>query len=89
MSGEGQRERETQNPKQPPRSELLAWRLTGAGTHKPQDHDLSQSQMLNRLSHPGAPQQPFLNSHCPLVPDNLGFGHGLCDENGDLQRVSS
>ena len=27
----------------------------GARTHKPQDHDLSQSQTLNRLSHPGAP----------------------------------
>ena len=27
----------------------------GAQTHKPQDHDLSQSQTLNRLSHPGAP----------------------------------
>ena len=27
----------------------------GAQTHKPGDHDLGQSQMLNRLSHPGAP----------------------------------
>ena len=27
----------------------------GARTHKPQDHDLSQIRMLNRLSHPGAP----------------------------------
>ena len=30
-----------------------AWR--GAPTHGPQDHDLSWSQTLNRLSHPGAP----------------------------------
>ena len=27
----------------------------GAQTHKPRDHDLSRSEMLNRLSHPGAP----------------------------------
>ena len=27
----------------------------GARTHEPQDHDLSRSWMLNRLSHPGAP----------------------------------
>ena len=27
----------------------------GAWTHEPQDHDLSRSWMLNRLSHPGAP----------------------------------
>ena len=27
----------------------------GARTHEPQDQDLSQSQLLNRLSHPGAP----------------------------------
>ena len=26
-----------------------------AWTHGPRDHDLSQSQMFNRLSHPGAP----------------------------------
>ena len=30
-----------------------AWR--GARTHKPWDHDLNRSRMLNRLSHPGAP----------------------------------
>ena len=28
----------------------------GAGTDELQDHDLSQSQMLNQLSHPGAPR---------------------------------
>ena len=31
-----------------------AWR--GARTHKPWDHDLSQSWTPNRLSHPGAPK---------------------------------
>ena len=42
---------ETQNPKQ-----LQAPRAgCGAQTHKLRDHDLSQSWMLNRLSHPGAP----------------------------------
>ena len=27
----------------------------GAQTHEPRDHDLSQSQILNQRSHPGAP----------------------------------
>ena len=27
----------------------------GARTHRPRDHDLSRSRMLNPLSHPGAP----------------------------------
>ena len=31
------------------------WAWCGAQTHGLQDHDLSQSQMLNQLSHPGAP----------------------------------
>ena len=34
----------------------------GAWTHKPWDHDLSQSQMLNPLSHPGAPSLAVLKS---------------------------
>ena len=36
-----------------------AWH--GARTHEPWDHDLSQSRMLNQLSHPGAPRQGILN----------------------------
>ena len=31
------------------------WVPCGAQTHEPRDHDLSQSQTLNHLSHPGAP----------------------------------
>ena len=55
MNGGGsERERETQNPKQAPGSELSA--QCGACTHRLQDHDLSGSQMLNQLSHPGAPR---------------------------------
>ena len=34
-----------------------AWRR--ARTHEPWDHDLSQSRMLNPLSHPGAPDFTF------------------------------
>ena len=34
----------------------------GAQTHGPQDHDLSQSRPLNRLSHPGAPHSYVYNS---------------------------
>ena len=41
-----------------------AW--CGAQTHKPWDHDLSQSQMLNRLSHPGALR--FISSFPHLMP---------------------
>ena len=32
----------------------------GARTHKPLNHDLSWSQMLNQLSHPGTPRTPDL-----------------------------
>ena len=48
-----------------------------AGTHRPRDHDLSWSWMLNWLSHPGAPSDCFLNfsrlfhvliSHCCKSP---------------------
>ena len=38
-----------QAPSRQPRARCRAW------THKPWDHDLSWSQMLNQLSHPGAP----------------------------------
>ena len=49
------RERETQNLKllQALSCQHRDW--CGAQTHKPWDHDLSRSQMLNQLSHPGAP----------------------------------
>ena len=50
------RERETQNLKQAPGSERSAQSPTRGSTHGPRDHDLSRSQQLNRLSHPGTPQ---------------------------------
>ena len=53
--GEGQRARETQNPKQAPGSELSAASLTQGRNPQPWEHDLSWSLMLNWLSHPGAP----------------------------------
>ena len=45
-----------------------AW--PGTQSHEPRDHDLSQSQMLSQLSHPGAPRSGLLRgavwrSHCP------------------------
>ena len=55
--GEGQRETETQNPKQAPGSRLRAVSTepnNGARTHRPWDHDMSRSRTLSRLSHPGA-----------------------------------
>ena len=48
QAGEGQRERETEEPKQAPRWQQRARR--GARTHESRDHDLSQSQMLNRAT---------------------------------------
>ena len=55
MTGGGaERERETQNLKQAPCSELSAQSPMGAQTQELRDHDLSQSRMLSRLSHPGA-----------------------------------
>ena len=56
---EGQRERETQNPKQAPSSGCQHRAQRGARTHGVWDHDLSRSQMLNRLSHPGALSSAF------------------------------
>ena len=55
--GEGQRERETQNPKAGRLHALSCQHRArhGARTHKLRDHDLSPSRMLNQLSHPGAP----------------------------------
>ena len=53
-AGEGQRERETQNPKQAPSSELSAQPNTGLELTN-WDHDLSRRRTLNQLSHPGAP----------------------------------
>ena len=35
----------------------------GTQTHEPQDHDLSWSQMLNWLSHPGAPGNMHFKNH--------------------------
>ena len=57
ISGGGaERQRETQNPKQAPDSELSRQHRPqrGAQTHEPWDHDLSQSQMPNQLKHPDA-----------------------------------
>ena len=55
--GKGQRERERQNPKQALSCQHRA--RHGAQTHEPRDRDLSRSQTLNRLSHPGAPEVSF------------------------------
>ena len=56
-AGEGQRERETQNPKQAPGSELSAKSPTWVWNPWT---CLSHSWMLHRLSHPGTLQLRFL-----------------------------
>ena len=63
--GEGQREREAQNPKQAPSCQHRAW--CGTWTHELWDHDLRWSQSLNWLSHPGGPcLPPLMPSHSSL-----------------------
>ena len=64
-AGEGQRERETEDPKQ-----ALCWQQWArcqAWTHEPWDHALSRSQMFNQLSHPGAPNMQFWSCHSYLM----------------------
>ena len=74
----------------------------GAGTRELRDHDLSLSQTLNQLSHPGAPL--LLRSPVPSflpvsMPDNflltflpclslLHFGVSLCESFSDLHLTS-
>ena len=51
-----------------------AW--CGIWTHEPWDHDLSWSQMLNWLSHPGAPYGLFLNkAFSPSFPHTWKLFH--------------
>ena len=56
-AGEGQRQKETEDPKWALCYQHRARR--GARTHKLRDHDLSQSRTLNRPGRPGAPKFVF------------------------------
>ena len=49
-----------------------AWH--GARTHEPQDHALSWSRTLNRLSHPGAPGIWYLNLYWVIALLSLLWG---------------
>ena len=63
-TGEEERERETEDPKQ-----ALRWQQRaqcGVQTHELWDHDLSWSWMLNQLSHPGAPFPQNFKGLTPL-----------------------
>ena len=53
QAGEGQTDRGAEDLKQALCEQRKA--RCGAQTHEPRDHDLSQSQVLNQLSQPGAP----------------------------------
>ena len=59
---EGQRKRETQNPKQLQALSCQNRARQGARTYEPWDHDLSRSQMPNWLSHPGTTKYKLENS---------------------------
>ena len=67
-TGEEQRERETQNPKQLQAPSCQHRARRGARTHEPRDGELSRSWMLNRLSSPGTPWSYSLNTSVPEVP---------------------
>ena len=56
----------------------------GTWTHKPQYHDLSWSQMLSRLSHPGAPTSDFIFKFMYLF-ERVGEGY----REGERGRISS
>ena len=61
-----------------------AWQ--GAWTHKPQDHDLSRSQMLNRLSHLSAPFFDISISPYNILPSTLWYSPcnaGCCSPKSD------
>ena len=73
------RERETQNLKQAPGSELLARARRGARTHGPRDHDLSRSRMLHRLSQPGAPRRIHLKGAVRCVKVLTKFAVRECN----------
>ena len=45
----------------------------GARTHGPRDHDLSRSQTLNRLSHPGAPSLAQLLKYPCKTPHGKSY----------------
>ena len=62
----------------------------GAPTHELGDHDLSGSQRLNRLSHPGAPRLvPSTKKASIPSPGTLGkSGRGaMCDVFGFLKNI--
>ena len=73
------REREIENLKQAQGSELSAQSPTQGLNSEPRDHNLSQSQTLNRLSHPGAPEREtgskagsILSAQSPMQGLNSG-----------------
>ena len=84
------------------RFQALSWQHTAwlrASTSKLWDHDLSQSQMLNRLSHPGTPMFPLLNhqhlklqiSHqgkmlCIIENENATLPHRTCFNRGKITK---
>ena len=68
--GKGQR-RGTEDLKQALHQHQWAW--CGAWTPKPRDHDLSQSQMLNQMSHPGAPNFNFLTDGSADIKPGMGY----------------
>ena len=63
----------------------------GAWTHQPRDHDLSQSQTLSGLSHPGAPNLiQFLNwVICCLIFDKIISSIQVIYQKCDLQNIFS
>ena len=75
--GEGQRERETQNPKQALGSELRQPRARrGARTHGPRDRDLAEVGRLTDCA-TQAPRDSFFKYPAKMTPGAEGSGRGL------------
>ena len=62
----GEKEKETQNLKQAPSLSCQPRAQRGARTSEPWDHDLSWSQTLNQLSHPGVPESMLFSANMSI-----------------------
>ena len=94
-SGRGAEREGDQNPKQLQALSCQHGARPGARTHKPRDHDLNRSWVLNQLSHPGTPgfhfswADPWIGIAGRMVPVSLTKGLPDCSPQWLHQSVCS